>query len=196
MRKLFIVLAILAAVAGPIAAQSLVSDSGTKHWETDFMAGLNNDGYEVGLGIGYYPLQFVGVKMLAGVASEIEELGDWGKTESETGHHYTTRFKFTPSVVLRTPCLLNWKSQEASFYLFAQPGCVLSPGASGSRHAEWISWDLKCGINMQINRFIFTLGYGVSNFSLYSGYPDNHWGTPDADDYITHTAFIGGAYKF
>jgi len=49
---------------------------------------------------------------------------------------------------------------------------------------------------LQVDRFIFTIGYGISNFSLYSGFPNNHWGTPDKDNYITHSGFIGGAYKF
>lgn len=177
-------------------SQTLSTDDGIKHWETDFRAGLNTDGYQFDFGISYFPFQYLGMKFQLGVSSEIEEFGDWGKDELETQHHYAARFKFTPSLVLRTPRLLHWKSQDAGFYLFAESGLILSPGANGSKHADYLNWDFKGGINLQLDRFIVSIGYGISNFSLYSGYPTNHWGSTDNDNYITHSVFIGGAYKF
>lgn len=177
-------------------AQSLKTDDGVKHWECDFSGGLNTDGYQFDLGAAYYPVQFAGVKIRCGISSEIEEFGDWGKDEWETGHHYTTRFRFTSSLVLRTPRLIDWKSQDAGFYLFAEPGILLTPGASGSHNARWVCWEIKGGVNLQMDRFILYLGYGISNFSLYSGFPTNHWGEPEKDNYTTHSVFIGAAYKF
>lgn len=177
-------------------SQSLKTEEGIKNWETDFRAGLNTDGYQFDFGIVYFPIQYVGIKMQLGASGEIKEFEDWGKDELDTHHSYATRFRFTPTVVLRTPRLIYWKSQEAGFYLFAEPGMVLSPGARASKHAEYFNWDFKSGINLQIDRFILTIGYGVSNFSLYSGFPTNHWGTPAKDNYIIHSGFIGGAYKF
>lgn len=177
-------------------SQTLSTDDGIKHWETDFRAGLNTDGYQFDFGAIYFPLQYIGIKAQLGLNSEIEEFGDWGKDEMETGHSYTVRFKFTPALVLRTPRLINWKSQNAGFYLFAEPGLILSPGARGSKHAQYCNWDIKGGINLQVDRFIFTVGYGITNFNLYSGCPTNHWGAPERDNYITHSGFIGGAYKF
>ncbi len=194
--KILVLIIIMMISTNPIFSQSILTDDGHKHWEGSFVAGLNNDGYQFDFGIAYFQMQFIGVKMQLGVASEIEEFGDWGKDELETHHHYAARFKFTSSVVLRSPQLIHWKSQDAGFYLFAEPGIVLSPGASGSKRAEYFNWDFKGGINMQIDRLIFTIGYGISNFSLYSGYPLNHWGNPVTDKYITHSGFIGGAYKF
>lgn len=178
------------------SAQTLKTDDGLLHWEGSFIAGLNTDGYQFDFGIAYYPIQYVGIKASLGVNGEIEELGDWGKDEFETHHHYAVRFKFTPSLALRTPRLIHWKSQDGGFYLFAEPGIILSPRAVGSKHAEYLNWDFKGGINLQIDRFIISVGYGVSNFSLYSGWPTNHWGSSDRDKYITHSGFIGGAYKF
>lgn len=166
------------------------------HWEGGFNAGLNNDGYEMSFCGFYFPVQYIGLKAGLGFAGEIEEVADWGKEEWETGHTYAVRFKFNPAFVLRSPRLIQWKSQDAGFYIFTEPGFVLSPGAIGSKHAEYLRWDFKSGINMQIDRYIFTLGYGISNFSLYSGSPYNHLGLPDKMDYITHTVFIGGSCKF
>ncbi|MCD8385318.1 MAG: hypothetical protein LUD17_00340 [Bacteroidales bacterium] len=191
-----IVLTLVEAMPLSCIAQSLKTDDGIKHWETSFIAGLNTDGYQFDFGIVYFPLQFTGIKLQLGANGEIKEFGDWGKDELETHHHYATRFKFTSSIVLRSPRLIHWNSQDAGFYLFAEPGISLSPGARGSNHADYFNWDFKVGINMQIDRFILTIGYGISDFSLYSGYPTNHWGNPDKDKYITHSGFIGGAYKF
>ena len=178
------------------AAQSNITDDGLCRWETGAIAGLNNDGYEWQLQGAYFPLQYVGAKIGLGMAGEIHRVEDWGEDEWDTGHHYAARFKFNAAIVVRSPKIKNWKSQNAGFYLFTEPGIVLSPGASGSRNARICCWDLKSGINMQIDHLIFTLGYGISDYSLYSGYPDNMQGSPDNDNYITHTAFIGISYKF
>lgn len=177
-------------------SQSLNTEDGIKNWETNFQFGLNNDGYQTDFGISCFPLQFIGIKAQIGLASEIEEFVDWGKSECETHHHYASRFKFTPALVLRSPCIINWKKQEAGFYLFAEPGIILSDGATDSKHPEHFNWDFKCGINLQLDRFIVCIGYGISDFSLYSGFPRNHWGSPSSDKYITHSGFVGGAYKF
>ncbi|MDE6320858.1 MAG: hypothetical protein K2L93_01010 [Muribaculaceae bacterium] len=180
----------------PMLGQTLSTDDGIKRWEADFRGGLNTDGYQFDLGIAFFPIQYIGVKAQLGIDGEIKELGDWGVDDIDSHHSYASRFKFTPAAVLRTPELIHWKSKDAGIYIFAEPGIILSPGASGSKKAECFNWDLKTGINIQVDQFIFTIGYGVTNFCLYSGFPTNHWGWRDTDDYITHSGFIGGAYKF
>lgn len=177
-------------------SQSLHCDEGNFHWEGGLNAGLNNDGYELDFRGSFFPIQYIGIKIGLGFAGEIEELGDWGKDESETGHEYAFRFKFNPAIVLRSPEIIHWKNQDGGFFLFTEPGVVLSPGSYGSHNAEYFRWDIKSGINFQIDRYIFTVGYGISNFSLYSGSPHNYWGTPDTTNYTTHTVYIGAAYKF
>lgn len=117
-------------IEAEISKSRLYTDSSdkseVKHWEGSFLCGLNTDGYQFDFGIAYFPIHFVGIKANLGFTGEIEELGDWGKDELETHHHYTDRFKFTPSLVFRTPRLIHWKSQDAGFYIFAEPGIVLS----------------------------------------------------------------------
>lgn len=194
MKRLFFLLFLFAAVAAQ--PQSLKVDGDVSHWEADILAGLNTDGWQLDLGAAYFPLQYIGIKANIGTAGEIEELGDWGKEEWETGHSYATRFKFTPALVLRSPRLINMPDQYARIYLFAEPGLILSPGASGSRNAKTFRWDFKAGINLQIDRFIVFAGYGVTNFSLYSGRPIARNGYPANLNYLTHSGFIGTAYKF
>lgn len=184
-------------------SQTLCCDGDVFHWEGGINAGLNNDGYEVDLKCAYFPSQYFGLKIGLGIAGELRKIEGWGQDdygwidiEWDYENAYATRFKFNPAIVLRTPRIIDWKSRDAGFYIFAEPGIVLSPGASGSRNAEYMRWDLKSGVNMQVYRFIFTIGYGISNFSLYSGWPYNYWGETDKDNYITHSGFIGIACKF
>lgn len=190
-------------IPSAVHSQRLRCDDKDLHWESGINAGLNNDGYEFDFKIIYFPTQYFGLKIGLGAAGEIRNIEDWDLWDDEYGYSrydndrdYTTRFKFNPGFVFRTGRIIKWKSQDGGFYLFTEPGIILSPGARGSRNAEYLSWDLKSGVNIQIDRFIFTLGYGISNFSLYSGNPDNYHGLPDKDNYITHSGFIGIACKF
>lgn len=177
-------------------AQTLNVDDKPLHWEFDFGGGLNTDGVQVDLGLAYFPVQFFGFKASIGGAGEIKEMSDWGKDEWETGHHYTLRFKFIPSLVFRTGRIINWKRQGGGIYLFAEPGLILSPGAEGSKKAKTLNWDFRTGINLQVEACVFFVGYGVSNYSLYSGRPISHWARPEKDNYKTYAGFIGLGYKF
>lgn len=193
-------LAIAAYAALPADAQSLSDEEGEiYHWEAGAMLGFNKDGYEFGGMAYYFPKQWFGLKMELGMAGEYEAIEDWNLGDDDyydNDSHYAARFKFNPSLVLRTPRLINWSSQGAGVYLFAEPGIILSPGASGSRDAKVVCWDAKAGVNLQLGRFIITLGYGISDFSLYSGRPVNENGLPSKDNYITHTVFAACSYKF
>lgn len=179
-----------------MSAQSLKIDNEILRWEAGASAGLNNDGYQIDLSAAWFPLQYVGARMTLGFAGEIEEIGDWGNDDWDSVDDYAIRIKLVPALVLRSPRLVNWKSQSGGFYLFAEPGFVLAPGAAGSRNARIFNVDLKTGVNLQLERVVLSLGYGITDFSLYSGRPINHHGLPDRDNYITHSVFIAAAYKF
>lgn len=181
-----------------IIGQSVNIDGENLAWEGRFNAGLNNDGYSFEIGAGYFYSSYLGVKVGLGCAAEIQEFEDWNNDDYYYSYYndYTIRFIFNPSIVIRSPRIIHWRQQNAGFYLFTEPGMIFSPGASGSHNAKYVCWDFKSGLNLQVDRFIFTIGYGISNFSLYSGSPENHWGIPDKTEYLTHTAYVGGAIKF
>lgn len=176
--------------------QTLSHDDGVSRWEVGLAAGLNNDGYELDARVYCFPIAYTGIKFGLGVAGEIKQIGDWGEDDWDTGHYYASRIRLVTALAFRSPCLINMKSQEGGIYLFSEPGVVISPGAGGSRNARWLSWDVKSGINLQIYRYVFTLGYGISNFTLYSGRPDSMNGLPDNCDYLTHTVFVACAWQF
>lgn len=186
-----------------IQGQAIDLEDGPASWEAGLNLGLNKDGYHGEMHLTYFKSQYLGLKVGLGFAGEIWELEDWlGDDVSDYGYvydrdyDYAIRFIFNPAIVLRSPRIINWRQQEAGIYLFAEPGLIMSPGASGSRNAKWLRWDAKGGVNLQIDCFIFTLGYNLTNFSLYSGSPQNHWGNPDITEYLTHTIYVGGSIKF
>ncbi|MCI9285682.1 MAG: hypothetical protein HFJ91_07835 [Muribaculaceae bacterium] len=203
LRQIFIT--IMLAVAMHAGSQTLDVDLTRAHWEGTFNAGFNTDGWQMDAGVAYFPVQYIGVRASLGMSAQLQDLVDlifdsdpdniWGVREDND--IYASRFRFTSSVVLRSPKIIRMGSPDAGIYLFAEPGIVLSPGSYGSRHARIACWDMRCGINLQSDRYVFYLGYGLSNFALLSGYPysDAEY-YKSTDDYLTHSVFIGVAYKF
>lgn len=159
------------------------------------MAGLNSDGWQSDIGLAYFPTPCFGVKAAIGMAGEIEEMEYWGDDYYDTDR-YASRFKFTPSIVFRTPALGKWNSGYTSLHIFVNPGFILSPGASGSRNARVTCWDVKTGFTLNIGNGRISLGYNVSNFALYSGYPYSAYEQPDKDNYNTHSVFVSLGFSF
>jgi hypothetical protein len=166
------------------------------HWEINYDFGLNTDGIETGLGITYFASEYFGLRASFNIATEIEQLGNWVNEEYLDFYNYATRFKFIPSAVIRTPRLIEYANGDGGVYLFAQPGIVLSPGASGSTDAKFCNWDFKSGINFVYEDFIFSIAYGISNFSLYSGNPNSAIDIPAKSEHTTHTCQLSAAFCF
>ena len=172
-------------------------------WEAGFMAGLNNDGCEVDCSIAYFPIPYVGLRATIGFSGEIPQVEDWDwgydydyYPVSTSGGDYTERFRFSPSIVLRTPRIFYWEKQDMVFRLFAEPGFFLSPGASGSKNPRTCGYIVKAGILATVDWISITLGYSNSNFSLYSGNPYSYYSTPKNCDHTTHSVFIGFSFSF
>lgn len=140
------------------------------------------------------------------MAAEIGDLGDYLEDAicgdycddyyDDFYDNYCRRFKFMPSIELRTPTLFNWRGQDANFFLFLNPGICLSPGASGSIDARWFCWQGRGGIAMNLDNLYFSLGYAYSNFSLYSGDPISVSGEYPGPDAHTHSGFISVGLRF
>ena len=198
------ILALAMAISSSAAAMA------HERWEASLTGGLNSDGWEWDAGIAYKPIPYLGLKMAIGLAGEIVAFEDWHIDdwwyggEYDPPYHeqyydnknYTLRFKFMPSVELHSPALINWESRGVTFHLFANPGVSLSPGASGSHNARWFNWQVRAGVEMNISEISFRLGYGITDFSLYSGRPYNENGLPDDPEHHTHSGFATISYRF
>jgi hypothetical protein len=197
LRAIVIAVATLFAV-GTTQAQSWLMDS---KWEASMTGGLNTDGWLYNLGCAYFPIPNLGVKLAIGVDGEIRELGDWyWDTGYDEPFYYTddddycTRFQFLASVELRTPPLIRL-GDVSCLQVFASPGVILSPGASGSHDSGWAYWDAKIGAMATFDHLTVQLGYGYSNFNLYDGNPYSHRGYDD-DHHYTHSGFVTVGYRF
>ncbi|MDE6266817.1 MAG: hypothetical protein K2M07_05645 [Muribaculaceae bacterium] len=205
MLKRIITLLFLLPAVCLIEAQTLNFSEKSYHLEGGLYAGFNTDGYEIDGGVSYFFNRFVGVRCGIGVAGEIGSLkslsiafDDDDQWLPGNGHEYydneitsLTRLRFIPAMVLRSPCLYDWKEQDVQLYLFAEPGVVLSTPGRDSHGAKWFNLMLRAGVNMQVDRWVFTLGYGISDFSLTSGIKGI-----EHPNHLTNTVFIGAAYKF
>ncbi len=186
------ILLILFAIVGVLYGTPQDSDRGPMMAGLTF--GLNNDGWEWSFDFSWYPVPSLGLKASVGLAAEIadsEPLEDF-----EWLDRYAWRFKFTPSLELRSPALVRWNGGSNSLSLFANPGAVLSPGARGSRDPKWLCYQLRAGVEMVFHEnVVLQMGYGYSNFCLYSGCPYSYYDYDDTD-HPTHTGFATIAYRF
>lgn len=193
--------AVVASSLSHVAAQSLTDYEGdTYHFEGCLLGGINSDGWEWDMGVSWFPIANIGIKAAIGLAGEPVPVYEWGDDDYgwyDSGSEYDTRLRFTTAMVLRTPRIIEWRSQSASFHLFAEPGIVLSPGLSGSHHARIACWDVKSGVNVAFGRLVFALGYEISSFTLYSGAPDiDAAGHPLPEDRYRQSVFASVGYKF
>lgn len=185
-------------VAMPVAVRAY--DETRDIWRASMSAGLNSNGWEWDMGLSYWPVDYIGIKCAIGFAGEIEAFEDWDFGYDDGYDHddkdYTVRFRFMPSLELLSPTIFNWKSQSATFHIFANPGLSLSPGARGSHNARWFNWTLRAGLEAAFDEFAFRIGYGCTDFNIYSGNPYNENGLPSHPNAITHSGFVEIAYKF
>ena len=162
---------------------------------------FSEDAYEFDLHFAWYPVETFGLRASIAFAGEYSDLLDkivdrWHDDDDyyyyDYGRDYTWRFKFSPSIELRSPAIIKFNS-DANLRLFANPGVTLSPGAPGSRGAKWFTWQVRGGIEFNFSIVSLQLGYRCTNFYLYSGNP--YSGTeyePDRDLFpnrYTHSGF-------
>lgn len=170
-------------------------------WRAGFGVGVNNDGYEIGINLSYNIVPSFAVRMDIGAIGEFTEVEDWEIFDDDNQSwsresDYASRFVFTPSVEMRSPALLKWRNDANGLRLFANPGISLSPGASGSVHPDWLYWQLRGGVQLNFSDFVLQMGYGYSNFDLYSGNPVSHNNKSEDRKKRTHTGFINLAFCF
>ena len=185
-----------------IAALCMAQEENSDYnWEGMFSGELNSNGYGVNGGVHWMPIPYIGIGAAIGFDSEIKEISDWGRNKYDPCYvdNYCMRFIFKPSLMLRTPSLLHIKSQDMDLHLFASPGIIMSPPASGAKGSEWLYWTGSAGITAIIDRLTLSLGYSQSNYSLIDGNPYTHHGY---DPYVrnkknyTHSVFFTLGWKF
>ncbi|MCM1450955.1 MAG: hypothetical protein NC102_01685 [Clostridium sp.] len=165
---------------------------------------FSKDAYEGDINFTYYPVPTFGIRASLGMAGEYRDLydrwfDDWGCEHYSYADDYTWRFKFSPSIELRSPALVKF-SDTSSLRLFANPGVTLSPGAEGSRGAKWFTWQIRGGLEFDFGSIALQMGYRCTNFYLYSGNPfsrtEYEFDRDLIPDRYTHSGFIAFLIRF
>lgn len=200
--KLWSALLLISLMIGlSLSAQTL--DIGTEKdprqhlpWELSFSFVCNDDssdlGYSADFGCAFFPIQYVGVALKLGFAYSEEDVStntdyfpDWiGSIDIDTDN---ARFRCVPTLQFRTPQFLRIKNN--GFFGFCDTGLVISPKPKRLKRAQTAGFELKAGLNMQHNRWIYTLGYYYSTFS-------NRWGNPGYHSRMVQGFTLGLAFKF
>lgn len=183
-----------------VSAQSL--DVGTEKdprlrlpFELSFSFVINDDssdlGYSADFGFAYFPIQYVGAALKIGFLYGEDDVDttdyfpDWSTSiDIDTDD---ARFRLVPTLQFRTPKLLRIKSSE--FFGFCDTGIVISPKPKRLKRAQTAGFELKAGLNMQHNRWIYTVGYYYSTFSA-------RWGNPGYTHKMVQGLNLGIAFKF
>jgi len=199
MRKLFVIM-ILVFVPWLAQAQESQEDC---HYGLGVGMDFSRDAYEFDVNFTWYPVETFGLRASIGCSGEYREMfddiyDDW-RYEYDYYNNYTWRFKFSPSIELRSPALIKF-GDDKNIRLFANPGITLSPGASGSMDAKWFTWQVRGGIEVNFGIVSLQFGYRCTNFYLYSGNPYSETDYEvDRDlipDRYTHSGFISAVFHF
>lgn len=165
-------------------------------FELSFSFVINDDasdlGYSADFGFAYFPIQYVGAALKIGfiygendVYTNNDYFPDWSTSiDIDTDN---ARFRLAPTLQFRTPKLLRIKSNE--FYGFCDTGVIISPKPKRLKRAQTAGFELMTGLNMQHNRWIYTLGYYYSTFSA-------RWGNPGYKHKMVQGLNLGIAFKF
>ena len=70
-----------------------------------------------------------------------------------------------------------------------------------NREGKWYFWQIRTTVSLAIDKLIFSLGYGLSNFEPFSGSRNVRWentniSKTNSDHVVTHEFFISAAYSF
>lgn len=198
MKKLLLILS-LALLPWMAKAQS--DDT---HYGLGLGLDFSKDAYEFDFNFAYYPVETFGIRVSLGMAGEYQDMYDqwsdrWGYDHYYYNRDYTWRFKFSPSIELRSPALIKFSSRN-NLRLFVNPGITLSPGAKGSHDAKWFTWQARGGLEFNFSDVALQLGYRCTNFYLYSGNPFSETDYEvDRDlfpNHYTHSGFIALVIHF
>ncbi len=127
---------------------------------------------------------------------------------------------FKPALAIRTPYLFHRDDYALRLWLQAEPGITLGvpfrnsllylPEGNGletsaqpmkvsNTHIRWFYWDIRASINFGYNRWIWTLGYGFSDFDIYAC--RRHITLPSGTRFyvpsreFSHTVYISLSYQ-
>lgn len=159
----------------------------------------SNQSWEIEPSITYYFCQYIGGTLGLSVMSQYNQVGYSGPVMSNNRIYWSiddneadvAKFLLRPAISLRTPILWLDKDHDTGLTVQIEPGISIAlpvndhvtvnyrdedhgSGIVGSKSlsntkGDWFFWNLRGSISLNIDRFILSTGYSISNFDIYSG---------------------------
>lgn len=159
----------------------------------------NNQSWEVEPSVTYYFCKFLGATLGLNVTNQYNQVGYSGSVignselywEIEDGDANVAKFLIRPAISLRTPVLWLNKDHDTGLTIGIEPGLFVALPSNdeitvnyrdkahgsiiiGSKRlsntkGDWLFWNLRGIISLNVDRFIISTGYSISNFDIYSG---------------------------
>lgn len=159
----------------------------------------NNESWEVEPSVTYYFSKYIGVTLGLNVTSQYNQVGFsgtiagnsriyWSIEDDETN---VAKFLLHPAISLRTPILWLDKDHETGLTIQIEPGMyialpvndqitvnyrdkernstIIDSKRVSNTKGECVFWNVRGSISLNIDRFVLSTGYSISNFDIYSG---------------------------
>ena len=168
--------------------------------------------FGVGGGLGIYDQWFTDYSP----SGTIE--GKWESWRIDETDEEVERLYLHPSILFKTPNILCLKDVKMSFQL--EPGLICVFPYAGvhidyvnshtQQHrysyastikGDWCFWNIRAAINFQIQKIAIAVGYGFSNWDIYSSRKHLKVGSTEfkdlyPDESILHSVFFNLSYEF
>lgn len=159
----------------------------------------NNQSWEVEPAVTYYFYRYIGATFGLNVTSQYNQVGYSGSVSGNNRIFWTiedneanvAKFLLRPAVSLRTPMIWLDKDHDNGLTIQIEPGLsialpvndqvavnyrdkehnstIMDSKRFSNTKGEWLFWNIRGSISLNVDRFVISTGYSISNFDVYSG---------------------------
>lgn len=159
----------------------------------------NNQSWEVEPSVTYYFSKYIGVTLGLNVTSQYNQVGFSGTIAGNSRIYWSieddeanvAKFLLHPAISLRTPILWLDKDHETGLTIQIEPGMyialpvndqitvnyrdkernstIIDSKRVSNTKGECVFWNVRGSISLNIDRFVLSTGYSISNLDIYSG---------------------------
>lgn len=159
----------------------------------------NNQSWEVEPAVTYYFYRYIGATFGLNVTSQYNQVGYSGPVSGNNRIFWTiedneanvAKFLLRSAVSLRTPMIWLDKDHDTGLTIQIEPGLSIALPVNdqvavnyrdkehnstimyskrfSNTKGEWLFWNIRGSISLNVDRFVISTGYSISNFDVYSG---------------------------
>lgn len=159
----------------------------------------NNQSWEVEPAVTYYFYRYIGATFGLNVTSQYNQVGYSGSISGNNRIFWTiedneanvAKFLLHPAVCLRAPMIWLDKDHDTGLTIQIEPGLsialpvndqvavnyrdkehnstIMDSKRFSNTKGEWLFWNIRGSISLNVDRFVLSTGYSISNFDVYAG---------------------------